>query len=685
MLRFKSISSRMIRSILTTSIVLFCFFQANSQNIEKQLRDSLPLAKDDNTRVNLLIKLSRAVNTHSPDSAMLLAQNAMVIAKRSENEKNIARAYRAIGRVFYNQGRYSSAIENYKNAFVHSQRIHDSVLLSTELDDLGRSYRRIGETKQALQYLQQGLDIASAAKDKEMVGEIYNNMAMVLNDSGDDSLALQYYQKSLAIAEEMKDTSSIILSLNNIGYQYFRLKNPRKEEEHYLKALALVEKTKDVKMYGITYDNIGSMWADKGETQKAFVYFLKALEYERKSGVKAYIAEELKSLTEICIKMKNYQMALKYANEGFKLSEEIQSAELRAVAAKNLATVFEKLRQFEQSLVYLKIANTISDSLNSIEKTKVVSNLASRYELTKKESEIKSLSLEKEMQKTELQLQNRIKYGLIIFLAIVSTLLVVAIYQYRERQKANEQLVVWSSAVDQKNKQLDNLNKVKDKIFSSIAHDIKSPLSSIQGLLGLMNTNLLTPEEFQNLIVELSARVNTTNSLLENLLNWSRNQIATAKANPVNTSMKQLSEECLVLYHTNAVEKNINFFNSISEEAMAYADEEMIRIVLRNLISNAIKFTKRNGEVKLSATADGNYLSVSIADSGIGISASDLTTIFGYEAKSTHGTAQEKGTGLGLILCKEFIEKNGGRIWVESTLNKGSVFSFTVPQPSQIG
>lgn len=669
----------MIRSLLAVPFALLCFLQANCQTTEKQLRDSLSLAKDDNAKIGLLIKLSKAVNAHSPDSAMLLAQNAMVLAKRSENEKNIARSYRAVARVFYTQGRYSPAIENYKTAFIHSQRIHDSVLLATELDDIGRSYRRIGDSKQALQYFQQGLDIASAVKDRGMVGEIYNNMALVLNDTGDDSLALQYYQKSLAIAEDLKDTSSIILGLNNIGYQYFRMKNIQKEEESYLKALALVEKTKDLKMYGITYDNIGSMWADKGDMQKAFVYFQKALAYERKTGVKVYIAEELKSLTEICIKMKNYQMALKYANEGFKLSEEIQSAELKAVAAKNLAIAFEKLRQFEQSLHYFKIANTISDSLNSIEKTKVVSNLASRYELTKKESEIKALSFEKEVQKTELQLQNRIKYGLIIFLLIVSGLLVVAIYQYRERQKANDQLVIWSRAVDQKNQQLGKLNKVKDKIFSSIAHDIKSPLSSIQGLLGLMNTNLLTPEEFQKLIVELSARVNTTTSLLENLLNWSRNQIATAKANPIKTNIRGLAEECITLYHTNSIEKNITFSNSISSDTFIYADEEMIRIVLRNLISNAIKFTKTNGEVKVDASVDKNFVTVSVADTGIGISTTDLANIFSFEGKSSPGTAQEKGTGLGLILCKEFIEKNGGKIWVESTLGKGSVFSFTVP------
>lgn len=655
------------------------FFQTSGQTTEKQLRDSLAMAKDDKTRINLLIKLSRKVGTHSSDSAMQLALNAMVIAKRSENEKDIARSYRAVGRVFYNQGKYSAAIENFKNAFVHSQRIHDSLLLSTELDEIGRSYRRIGEPRQALEYFQQGLDIASASKDNEMIRGIYNNMAMVLNDTGDDSLALNYYNRYLKMAEEAKDTSDIILGLNNIGFQYSRLKDPKKEEELYLKALELTEKTKDTKMYGVTYDNIGSMWADRGNLQKAFVYFEKSLEYERKSGVKAYVAEELKSLTEVCIKMKNYQMALKYATECFKISEEIQSAELNAVAAKNLALAFEKLKQFEQSLKFLKIANTINDSLNSVEKAKTVANLASRYELTKKESEIRSLNLEKEMQQTELQLQSRIKYGLIVFLIIVTALLVVAVYQYLARKKANDQLVVWSQAVDQKNQQLDNLNKVKDKIFSSIAHDVKSPLSSIQGLLGLMKMNVLSPDEFQKLVVELSARVNTTASLLDNLLNWSRNQITNARANPVKTDVRRLASVCMELYQSNAAEKNIRLVNNLPDPSAIYADEEMIKIILRNLISNAIKFTKENGEVKIDAIQEENILRVSVADTGVGIPQADVSKIFSFDGKSTHGTALEKGTGLGLILCKEFIEKNGGTIWVDSLQGRGSIFSFTVP------
>jgi len=665
----------------TLVLLLFVsFLSANAQTSEKQLRDSLAFAQDDKTKFDLLIKLARKVATHSSDSAMKMAMNAFFIATRSESEKDLSRVYRLFSHIYFNEGKYSLAIENYKTAFNHSQKINDSSFMSSELNDIARAYLRIGEPKLALEFLHSSLDIASAKKDKEMIGIVNNNMALALVDTGEDSLALKYYQKSLEIAEEAKDTSSIILSLNNIGYQYFRMKNLKAEEECFLKALALTEKTKDVKMYGITYDNIGSMWEERGNYQKAFVYYQKELEYERKSGVKVYVAEALKSLSSLSIKMKNYQMALNYAMEGYKLSEQIQSAELKVAAARNLSVAFEKVRQFEESLRYLRIATLVNDSLTSVEKARTVSNLASRYELTKKESEIKSLSFEKEVQKSELQQETKIKYGLIIFLCVVILLLIIAFYQYRARKKANDMLVVWSQAVDQKNQQLDNLNKVKDKIFSSIAHDVRSPLASLQGLISLLNQNVLSQEEFQKITVELSARVNTTSALLENLLNWSKNQIATAKANPVKTDVKNLVCECIDLYANNAKGKNINLINEISEPTFIYVDEEMMRITLRNLISNAIKFTRNHGEVKIETSHSNNILCISISDSGVGIPEEDISKIFSFEAYTTPGTAKEKGTGLGLILCKEFIEKNGGEIRVDSRYGEGSTFSFTVPK-----
>jgi signal transduction histidine kinase len=361
------------------------------------------------------------------------------------------------------------------------------------------------------------------------------------------------------------------------------------------------------------------------------------------------------------------------------MSEEIQSAEQRAIAAGILSNAYEGLKNFDQSLYFLRIEYDISDSLYSIEKTKTVANLASHYELSKKEAEIKMLQFEKQAQHTQLKQESRFRIMLVAFLVVVIIMLVIAVYLYQSRKKANDMLMVWSRAVDQKNQELDNLNKVKDKIFSSIAHDVRSPLASIQGLLSLMNYEILSPEELQRMTIELSAKVNTTSSLLENLLNWSRNQIATAKANPVKSDIKKLADDCIALYSSNASEKNIKLQNNIPTDSTVFVDEEMIRIVFRNLISNAIKFTPKNGEVKIEAAHQDGLLCISVSDSGVGIPEENASKIFSLEAHTTSGTANEKGTGLGLILSKEFIEKNGGEIWASSKIGKGSTFSFTVP------
>lgn len=659
---------------IITVCTLRVFGQASD---EKVLRDSLIHTQNDHERIKLLIKLAKIIEPRSADSALQIATSASLIAKKTENEKDQAKAYRLIARIHYDQGKYSLALQNDMQAFDHSVKIHDTLTMSYELNDIGRAYQRIGEPKLSIEYYQRGLSLVE--KNKEMIGVFSNNIAMVLDDINDDSLALTYYERSLKIAKELKDTSGMIISLNNMGVVYQQLKNSKKQEECFESALELNDKTKNAKLYGLTYDNIGSMWERRGNLQKAFVYYQKELEYERKSGVKAYIIEALKSLANICIKMKNFQMALRYANEEFKLSEEVQSAELRASAARNLSVVFENLRQFEQSIRYLKLAGLISDSLNSVERTKAVSNLASHYELTKKESEIKALNLEKQFQKSELQKESEIRKGLIIFVVVITILFIITIQQYMARKKANDLLVVWSRAIDQKNQELDNLNKIKDKIFTSIAHDVRGPLASLQGLLTLLNLKTLSPEEIQRITMELSARVNTTSSLLENLLNWSKNQITNAKANPVKSDLKKLVNESIALYQNNALEKHIQLVNLITDATFIYADEEMIRITLRNLISNAIKFTRNHGEVKIESSQQDNILCISVSDSGIGIPEEDLKKIFSLDAFTTLGTAKEKGTGLGLILCKEFIEKNGGEISVASENGIGSTFRFTVP------
>lgn len=226
--------------------------------------------------------------------------------------------------------------------------------------------------------------------------------------------------------------------------------------------------------------------------------------------------------------------------------------------------------------------------------------------------------------------------------------------------------------------ELSEANKTKDKLFSIISHDLRSPLANLQGILKLMHSGDVSEAEFRTLLAELSNQAVLTNELLENLLSWSRSNMKGAVLKPEVFSISEMAESIIQLQRSNAHAKRITISNNLKAEHLVNADREMIALILRNLISNAIKFSKEDGLVELSSKSENGVVIINVRDSGQGIPEDKIALLFTDINYTTPGTTGEKGTGLGLILCKEFVEANGGKISVESKANEGSVFSFTL-------
>ena len=225
-------------------------------------------------------------------------------------------------------------------------------------------------------------------------------------------------------------------------------------------------------------------------------------------------------------------------------------------------------------------------------------------------------------------------------------------------------------------------NNTKNKIFNIIAHDLRSPFNAILGFSNLLQENYTQYDEKKREryieIVNNSAK--QVYNLLDNLLNWSRTQIGKFVFNPKKQSLDKILTEVTKLNKNNAEMKDIKLSYSLSKDINIYADYDMMEIILRNLISNAIKFTHKNGEVTIKANQDKDNVIISVSDTGVGIKQEKLQKLFDISEKtSTAGTENEKGTGLGLLLCKEFVEKHDGKIWVESKIEKGSKFIFSIP------
>jgi two-component system, sensor histidine kinase and response regulator len=245
--------------------------------------------------------------------------------------------------------------------------------------------------------------------------------------------------------------------------------------------------------------------------------------------------------------------------------------------------------------------------------------------------------------------------------------------------KTNKEIEIQAERLQKQTQELDRLNSLKNKTFSVISHDLKTPLYALRNLFDNMQSQKMSSEQIVEFIPDVQNDLNYTVSLMENLLQWAKSQMQAdiVKAQAINA--KEVIDDVLRLMNLQADAKKIKIENRATDRVYLWADKDMINLVLRNLISNAIKFTPPGGSVSIGASERSSFTEVYVKDSGKGISNKEMQEIQSQNFYSTNGTAQEQGTGLGLVLCKEFLEKNGGKLHIESMPGKGSIFSFTLP------
>ncbi len=251
---------------------------------------------------------------------------------------------------------------------------------------------------------------------------------------------------------------------------------------------------------------------------------------------------------------------------------------------------------------------------------------------------------------------------------------------YKERNKKLTELVeIRTADVNKQNEELTQLNHIKDRLFSIISHDIRGPLDSLHSLLEILNKGQISEEEFQTLSGSLTLQLSDVKDLLNELLNWSRSQLDELSVNPEKINLKGIVDENFKLFESQAAHKQLMLRNNLPESEYVNADLNMTKVIVRNLISNAIKFSKNGGEIKVLSKASDANIAYSIIDNGVGIRKENQDKLFDKEGYTTAGTKNEMGTGIGLMLVKEFVEKNNGSVHVESEEGEGSTFKFTLP------
>ncbi|MFC2096436.1 tetratricopeptide repeat protein [Bacteroidota bacterium] len=581
-----------------------------------------------------------------------------------------------------------------------------ALALSEKLNDLGQQasiYNYLGVIKrnqveyvEALEYYHKASEFALQCDYKTEIAYSYNNIGEIYRIQNIDSLALIYYLKAKNIFEQINDLRGLAYCYYQIGYMYLNAGKYDLALDNNFKAVEICQRNNNLSGVAVNYRRVGDIYSKKLDYQKSLSYYKKALSINQKLEQTADFGNTYNRIGMLYNEMKEYDKAIIYLDSAIAIGRNLHIIPMENFALSELSNAYSALNKFKEAYKYLKLHKELSDSVFTEESNSQLHETQVKYETEKKEQEIVLLNKEKEIGENKLLVQRTINLGIIIILLIVGIGAYLIFRSAKEKQLTNKLLSdnnkllnerkeeIESQAEELKttNEKLHELNATKDKFFSVIAHDLRNPFSSIIGFIDLLIDGY---DEYDSIKIKETLQVLQTTSnnaykLLQNLLDWSRSQIGGIKFEPKSIDINKIAEENFELYHEIAKSKNIRLISEIENDTYVFADLEMINTVFRNLISNAIKFTSSGGSVNIRSLNKNESLEISVMDTGVGIDQENLQKLFRIDSKySTEGTAHEKGTGLGLILCKEFINRNKGEISVESELGKGTKFVFTLP------
>jgi two-component system sensor histidine kinase/response regulator len=416
----------------------------------------------------------------------------------------------------------------------------------------------------------------------------------------------------------------------------------------------------------------------QGMDEESFKIYSEVGEKYKQLGNKHSYANTLNNIGIYYQQKGQYEQAIAYSGKALDIARSHRQWIRVKEAAATLTQTYEMTEDFRQALACRTLEMQAKDSLFAENKARELALLNVRFEIQQHKKEIEELRLRQRFQLAIALLV----LGLITFFALV--------FYHRKRQleKLNQLLNTQkeeiSSQRDQletQNQMLTKLNTLKDKIFAIIGHDLRGPLTSLNQTLMLLNMGLATEEERQKVLIGIEKQSIVTAATLENLLYWGMSQLSGEQPfKPVVINLSKLADEQMELWQRTAAFKQVSLDNEISSILQVSGDKDMLRLVIRNLIGNAIKFTSSGGKVNLSASQSGEEVVVAVRDTGVGMEESVRSRLFVKgEVVSTLGTQNERGTGLGLQLIEEYIHRHGSRIWVESEVGKGSTFYFNLP------
>lgn len=565
-------------------------------------------------------------------------------------------------------------------------------------------YDKTGEYDKMFEYLMLALSIYEKINDKQKIGQCYYGLGHAQYNSEQINQANENYEKAKQIlGNNIEDWQAQVIN-NNMALIHKRKKNYDSAILTFNNTIQQISKKKswnidDTSRFAYTLYQIGESQYKKSNWDSALYYFDKSLKfYPFATAVeKSTVSAVYNGIGYTYLAKKNYTNAALYFDSALYYANLYHYYFSYPNAYLGLSKLNEEQNKHKEANNYLRLYVESRDSILKISNPVRLYELQSQFEIGKKDEEIK-------INEKELHYKRNQVY---LLLGIILVAIIFSIFIFLQRAKLikkNTQLVTLNQEVTQKNEeiqsqsellkmqkeeleqkknQLEEVNKMKDQFFSIIGHDLRNPFAVLLSSAEMLIRNLEKydkdkSQRYLQLIYDSAKRSHT---LLENLLLWAKSQLGSIQFKCEKNNLNKISESIISFLRSHAEQNSVIITNHIPDFIELYADKNMLETILRNLITNAIKFTQ-NGTIDIKVALDQKrqWAEISIIDSGVGIKKENLEKLFRIDiSQNTLTSYGDKGTGLGLILCKEFVEKHGGKITVESQLKKGSTFAFTLP------
>lgn len=579
-----------------------------------------------------------------PDSARKTAEQALLLSEKIKYNKGIGESFLSLGHVYWSQSYYPISLFYLKSALTYIPK-NENILLASCYNAIGRTYMELKNFKEA----ERNIELSGKYVDHDILlqGKNYSEQALLYTRTKDYDKALTASLKALAFDRTVKDNGEI----------------------------------------NIIYTRLGSIYKFKNQMSKAAAYNDSAFRMSFKTGNKRLRAKMYIEYADVYNQLKRYDQAIAFAQKGVVLSDSIGLMDGISGAYRAMMFAFEQKRDLGNALIYQKKYSQALDKLNTADKIRNAELIQNYFALNARLNEIAVMEQKAREDKARISFQNFIIITLIISLLVVLLALYITWYNYKQKKqlsnklrRQHEALLVQKDLIEGQSANLAAVNKLKDKLLAVIGHDLRTPFANLRNIIGLFEDNSLDLEDMHGLMRKMEPVIKGGELTLNNLLEWAGSQIRGINVSPAAIDINLIGDEMTQTYNYQLLQKNIKFQNVAITGHCVKADEKHIKVVIGNLISNAIKFTDDNGTITLSSTVANTDLVISINDTGKGIAGDQLTKLFNLNSHFTQsGTMGEVGTGIGLFLCKELVEFNGGRLWVTSVLNQGSTFSFSLP------